>query len=386
MAGKRHPDNALSAAKVRTLKEPGRYADGQGLYLTIDPSGNKRWVQRLTIRGQRTDLGLGGYPLVPLKAAREQALDNRQAAHGGDDPRIAKRTANMPTFAEAAAIVIDLNCPTWRNPATAAAWTQSLTDYAFPRIGGKRLDAITSADVLAVLSPLWTSQNDLGRQVKQRIAAVLDWAIASEYRTDNPAAGAITRALPKMSPARRHHLALPYADAPAAAAMIRSAAGLAPIRRAMEFLILTATRTNEARGATWGEVDLAAAVWTIPAERMKSGRPHRVPLSSRALAVLAEAGRPADELIFLGRTGARLGKTTLWIFLRRLGILAVPHGWRSTFRDWAAEQTATPYAVLEAALAHVVGDSTVQAYARSDFFEQRKDLMEAWAQFLGGDD
>lgn len=382
----RHPEKALSAAKVRSIEEPGFYADGHGLYLKVDPSGAKRWIQRIVIRGKRTDLGLGSASLVSLAEAREQALQNRRTARKGGDPLSERRDSEeVLTFEEAARKVHELHLPTWRNPKHGAQWLNTLTEYAFPLMGRKKMDAVTSADVLAVLSPIWTAKPETAARVRQRIGAVMKWGIAQGWRTDNPAAD-VTRALPKRDKSKiQHRAALPYSKVAGAIAKVKASGATESAKLALEFLILTATRSGEVRGAKWGEIDREAKVWTIPAERMKAKKPHRVPLSPRALALLDEAENLPSEagFIFPGAVkGKPLSDVTLSKLLKELGIECVPHGFRSSFRVWAGEQTNLPREVCEFALAHVVRDKTEAAYQRSDLFEKRRKLMEAWAGYL----
>ena len=372
----------LTAARVRTEKRPGRYHDGQGLYLQVDPSGARRWLQRVVIRGKRTDLGLGGWPLVPLNAAREKAMENRRIARVGGDPRTEKR--DVPTFAEATAEVIKLNLPTWKNTKHAAQWGSTLRTYVFPHFGSRLVTEVSGSDVMKALTLIWTAKLETARRVRQRISAVMKWAIANNYRLDNPAGDAIEAVLPKTSRTQAHHAALHYTDVPVALDAIRASTARPATRLALDFAVLTAARSGEVRAARRDEVSLDSRVWTVPAARMKAGREHRVPLSRRALDVLEEA-RSLDDgpgLIFPGRSGRPLSDMTFTVLLRRLNIPCVPHGFRSSFRDWAAEKTDAPHAVMEAALAHVVGDSTEAAYFRSDLFDRRRALMDQWAEYL----
>ena len=381
------PKSSLSAVRVRRERRPGRYADGNGLHLLIDGTGNKRWIQRLTIRGRRTDLGLGGWPLVSLQEAREKAFINRKMARADGDPRVDRRRATIPTFAEAAERVIDLRRPEWRHPKTAKRWAATLRTYAFPFFGNLPLDQISGADVLSALTPIWTEKPETARAVRGHIRDIMDWAIAQEYRRDNPAGDAVRLGLRRVRRAKSHYKALPYSAVPSALSAIRSSNAAAASKLSFEFMVLTAARPGEARNAEWAQIDCDAAVWTIPAERMKAEREHRVPLSDRALAVLAEA-RGIDVgngLIFPSRTGRPVSDMTYCKLLRTLRINAVPHGFRSSFRDWAAEWAKAPRELAEAALAHVVGNATEAAYFRSDLFERRRVLMDAWASYLGRD-
>ena len=387
----KHPEKRLSPAFVRKATKPGRYYDGHGLFLKVDPSGAKRWGQRLVIHGRQRTLGLGGCALVSLAEAREAALENRKIARAGGDPLAQRRrTTAIPTFEAATATVINLHRHGWRNEKHAAQWGATLRGYVFPRLGQRSVADITTADVMAVLMPIWNEKPETARRVRQRISTVMKWAVAQGYRSDNPAGDAIGAALPKHNrKTKRHHRALPHGEVAAAIETVRSSGAGMSVKLAFEFLILTAARSGEVRLATWDEIDTEAATWTVPASRMKAGIAHRVPLCDRALAILAEA-RTLDDgsgLIFPGtRTGKPLSDMTLSKLMRDLGLDAVPHGFRSSFRDWASELTHAPRDVMEAALAHTVRDKTEAAYNRSDQFERRRTLMNQWASYLDGAD
>ena len=382
---------ALTAAKVKALTKPGMHHDGRGLYLRVAPGGSKSWMLRLTIDGRRRDLGLGGYPSVSLARARQLAGGHRLAVAEGRDPLAEKRRAATPTFAEAAVKVHEANLPRWKNGKHTAQWLSTLERYAFPTIGKMPLDRITRRDVLAVLTPIWTTKPETARRVRQRIRTVLKWAMAHEFVEHNAAGEGIDGALPAMRRFKAHHRALPYAEVPAALETIdASTAGMAA-KLCLRFLILTAARSGEARGATWSETDLGNRLWTIPAERMKGGAEHRVPLSDAALAVLHEALPLVDDsgLVFPSprKRSSHLSDMALTECLRRVGLAdsATAHGFRSTFRDWAAESTNASHAVMERALAHTVADAVEAAYARSDLLERRRGLMDQWAAYLNGD-
>ena len=383
----RHREKSLTAATVRSFKEAGFYADGQGLYLKVDESGAKRWVQRLVIQGKRRDMGLGSASIVSLAEARETALQNRKLARSGGDP-LASRTKveAILTFKAAAEKVHELHLPTWRNPKHGQQWISTLREYVFPHFGNKKLDAITSADVLTAMAPIWNARPETARRVRQRIGTVLKWAIANGWRTDNPAE-AISKALPKHDRSTvQHRKALPYGDVATAIATVKDSEASLSAKLALEFLILTATRSGETREAVWSEFDISHKEWLIPAERMKAKKPHRVPLSARCLAILKEAKALKSETsdyVFPGTVaGKPLSDVTLSKLLRELGIAAVPHGFRSSFRDWAGEKTNFPREVCEFALAHVIQDKAEAAYARSDLYEKRRKLMDTWAQYL----
>jgi integrase len=382
-----HREKRLSAATVRTMTTPGFYADGNSLYLKVDPSGAKRWVQRIVIHGKRRDIGLGSTSLVTLAEARETALQHRKAARAGEDPIAAKRrSTGILSFEEAAKRIHELSKPTWKNEKHGQQWINTLTTYAFPFIGKKRVDTIGSGDVLAVLMPIWNSHPETARRVRQRIGTVLDWAIAQGWRTDNPTKATL-KGLPKHDRSKvEHRKALPYDQVTDAITKIRASdAGIAT-KLAFEFLVLTATRSGETREAVWSEFDLPKCMWTIPAARMKAKKPHKVPLSARCLAILEEAKtlkREGDDLVFPGtKDGKPLSDMTLSKLVKELGIEAVPHGFRSSFRDWAGATTAHPREVIELAMAHGIKDKAEAAYARSDLFEKRRALMDDWAKFV----
>ncbi len=376
----------LSAAFVRAAA-PGFYCDGHGLNLRVDPSGARQWVQRLVIRGRPRMLGLGGYPLVSLAEARNVAFANRQRARAGGDPLAEKRHGQgVPTVEEAAAVVLEQQRPGWRNAKHARDWPRSLRAYAFPRIGALPVSEVTTADVLAILTPIWHDKPQTARRVRQRIGAVMTWAVAMGYRPDNPVGAALGQALGRQQVVVQHMRALPHGAVADALATVRASSARPVVKLIFEFVVLTAARSGEVRLATWDEMDLDAGVWTIPAARMKAKRDHRVPLSGRALAILHDVQRLSDgaSLVFRSLRGKPLSDMTLSKLIKELGIAAVPHGFRSSFRDWAAEQTNTPREVVEAALAHTVRNPTEAAYARSDLFERRRRLMDEWAAYCAG--
>ena len=386
----------LTALAARALSRPGRHGDGDGLYLHVTPAGSKSWVQRIVVDGRRRDLGLGSYPAVSLAKARSIAQTNRSAVAEGRDPVAEKREAretarrpapSIPTFAEAAARVIELRRPTWSNAKHASQWESTLAAYVHPVIGNKTVDAVTPADAMAVLTPIWTTKPETASRVRQRMETVMDWAVTQGYRLDNPAGRFLLKVLPPAKGPKEHHRALPYVKVPGAVTRVGDSTADAPTKLAFEFLVLTAGRSVEVRAAEWSEIDWEAAAWEVPAARMKARRPHRVPLPGRALEILKEASRFGGEqdLVFpAARSGRAESAMTFTALLRRLGIPAVPHGFRSSFRDWVIEQTSTPWAVAEAALAHNVGNSTEAAYMRSDLFDQRRALMNSWADYVVG--
>ncbi len=386
--------NALSAVFVQSAQETGTYSDGGGLNLRVKKSGAKYWFQRVTIDGKRRNLGLGGYPTVSLAEARKAALLNTRMIREGRDPLAEKREAiaarqrpPTPTFAEAAATVIEMRRPTWSNSKHAAQWSNTLETYAFPKIGSKLVTDITTADILAVLSPIWTEKPETASRVRQRMETVLDWAVAQGYRIDNPASRSITKVLPRMPRTKQHHRALHYCKVPLAMEKVRQSTADPGTKLAFEFLVLTAARSGEVRLATWDEIDWDERKWTVPAEHMKARREHKVPLSKRSIEVLRLAEELSDgssDLVFPGLPGKPLSDMVFTSMLRRLDIPAVAHGFRSSFKDWCTECTDAGWEVSEAALAHNLGNPTQQAYARTDLFEPRRELMEMWAAHLAG--
>lgn len=370
---------------VRTVSEPGKYFDGNGLYLRVEPNGSRFWVQRITVRGRRRELGLGSPSTVSLAEARGVAHENRKAARAGQDPiQMRREAAAIVTFEEATRRVHEMHKPTWRNPKHAAQFLATLETYAFPRLGKVRVSEVTAADVLAVLAPIWITKAETARRVRQRIGVVMKWAIAKGWRADNPAEN-ISIALPKTSVARVNRRALPYGDVAKCLEEVRLSKAGDVTKLAFELLVLTAARSGEIRGAAWTEIDLTAKVWEIPAERMKMKRRHRVPLCSRAVTILDQAKALDDGsgLVFPGmKKGKPLSDMTLLKLVRELGFEVDVHGFRTSFRTWAQERTNFPREVAEAALAHAVGDAVEQAYARSDVFHKRRKMMDAWAAFL----
>ena len=380
----------LSATRVKALNAPGRYSDGGGLHLFISKAGRKSWVLRITVDGRRRDIGLGGYPSVSLAQAREKAGEYRTAIAAGRDPVAEKRAPAMPTFREAAYAVHEANKPRWRNPRHMAGWIQTLERHAMPVLGNKSLDRIDRGDVLRVLTPIWASRPETARRVRQRMRTIFRWAMAHGFMESNPAGEAIDGALPPMPKVKAHFRALPYQEVASALETVAASQASISAKLCFRFLVLTAARSGEARGASWDEVDLDGRVWRIPSGRMKAAVEHRVPLSDQALEVFCEASvlREGSGLVFPSplKQGAPMSDMTLTKILRSVGLAecATVHGFRSSFKNWTLEQTDTPWVVSEAALAHSLGNSTEQAYARSDLFERRRTLMQQWADYLSG--
>ena len=378
----------LSAAKVKAIKKPGMHGDGNGLYLRVTGSGSRSWMQRIVIHGRRRDLGLGGYPAIGLAEARALALANKALVTAGRDPLAERHRANVPTFREAAKKVYETNLPRWRNGKHTVNWWGSLERHAFPVIGDVKADRIRRSDVLAVLEPIWAVRPETARRVRQRIRTILRWCEAHDYCAGNAAGEMLNGALPPMPRLKAHHRALPYREVAEALETVDASSTSLAAKLCLRFLVLTAARSGEARMANWDEIDQEAREWRIPAERMKGGVQHRVPLSSPALAVLEQASplRDGSGLVFPSpvRPGQPMSDMTLTKVLRTTGLAdrATVHGFRSTFRDWAAECTNAPHAVMELSLAHAVGSSVEQAYARSDLIAKRRELMVQWAAFV----
>ncbi|WP_433989081.1 Prophage integrase IntA (plasmid) [Pseudoseohaeicola sp. NH-UV-7] len=384
-APNKRSEKALSAAFVRTVTTPGKYFDGHGLLLKVDKSGAKRWVQRIVIRGKRTEIGMGSASLVTLAEARETALQNRKLARAGGDPLQAKRTSEaLLTFEEASRKVHKIHEPTWRNKKHAAQFISTLETYTFPRIGKLKVSEVTTADVLAVLQPIWLEKPETARRVKQRIGTVMKWAIANGWRQDDPAIS-VASALPKQDRTPAHRKALPYDKVPEFLETLKASDALDATKLALELLILTASRSGEVRLADWSEFDLEQGIWTRPAQRMKSKKEHRVPLSGRALELLSEARKlgTGEGLVFPGTVhGKPLSDMTLSKLTKSLGYDVDVHGFRTSFKTWAQERTNTLRDVSEAALAQVVQNKAEAAYARSDFFDKRKKVMNGWDAYV----
>jgi integrase len=386
--------NILSTTKINALKERGFYGDGGGLYLQVAPGGSKSWVFRFKENGKARDMGLGPLHTINLSEARERATACRQLRLDGIDP-IAKRAAERAarlleaakgmTFDQCSAAYIADNSIAWRNPKHRQQWKNTLATYVSPVFGSLSVQAIDTGLVLKAVRPIWQDKPETAKRVRGRIETVLSWATANGYRTgDNPARwkGHMDQLLPKRSKVRavKHHAALPYAEIGAFMSDLRSRDGMTAL--ALEFTILTAARSGEALKSKWSEFDLVEKTWTVPADRMKANREHRVPLSEAALAVLrALSDNRNGDYVFAGDNGTPLSDMSMLMQLRRMGCNVTTHGFRSTFKDWARERTSFTNEVSEAALAHVNGDKVEAAYARGDLFEKRAKLMEAWASF-----
>ena len=378
-----HPYKSLSPAFIRKAP-PGRHADGNGLYLYVQPSGARSWVQRLVIRGRRRELGLGSTALVPLAEAREKAWSNRKLAREGGDPLAEKRRASAaPTFREAAARVVEQQRAGWRDPNYPRVWTKNLERYAFGRIGDALVGEVTGSDVFEVLEPIWHAKPPTARTVLRRMRAVFEWSVAMELRATNPC-DRVERILGPQYDTVEHMRALPHCDVARALAKVRASDAAEVVKLGFEFLVLTVARWGEVRWAVWPEINLPQRVWTVPAGRMKARREHRVPLCSRALEILRQTRQlqRGTSYVFARSRGRALGDKQVRRMLVRNRIAAVPHGFRSSFRDWAAEETNYPREVVEAALAHTVRNKVEAAYRRTDLFERRRRLMDDWAAYL----
>ncbi len=387
----------LSPRQVATAKA-GKYEDGAGLRLIVSEAGAKKWVLRFTLNGKRREMGLGSYPDIDLAVARKRATHYRNLVSEGIDPIEARRVeaAKIPNFTSCAASYIRAHRRGWKNAKHARQWVSTLKTYARPIIGSKSVDAITSEDILQILKPIWNEKTETAKRVQGRIENILDFAAAHKYRdTSNPARwrGHLDMLLPKPSRVKtiRHHPAMPYEHVPAFMAELSSNKSVSAL--ALRLLIMTAVRTNELLKAEWSEIDLQSAVWTIPAERMKAKREHRVPLTDLMLADLKSLPRiKGNSYVFPGaRFGKPLSNMALLQLMRGIGFGVngnrgdyVPHGFRSSFRDWSGEVSTFPRDVAEMALAHTIKDKVEAAYRRGDLFKKRRKMMEDWTDYLIG--
>lgn len=422
--GIRKPEKALTARFVETVSEPGKYFDGHGLFLRVRTNGGKQWVQRINIHGKRTEIGLGSPPAVPLATARQLALENRGKAMLGGDPLQEKREARASlNFAAAVDKYLSSKLDEFRNEKHRKQWRSTLDTYAAPVLGAKQVAHITVQDVLRVLEPIWQTKTETATRLRGRIENVLSWATVAGYRTgENPARwkGNLSEMLPKPNKVAKseNQPALALGDVSRWWSELAKRDGMAA--RALQFLTMTAARSGEVRGMTWDEIDFGlhdkidktdktpvatlatSATWTVPASRMKNGREHRVPLTGETVALLKALPRmDSSPYVFFAPRGGMLSDMSISAVMRRMqearekagepGYLdprskrpAVPHGLRSTFRQWAAER-GYPRDMAEIALAHFIGSDVERAYQRSDMLERRREMMEAWAGFLRGE-
>lgn len=411
----RRPEKQLSSRFVETVTEPGKHFDGHGLFLRVQPNGSRQWVQRITIRGKRREIGLGSPPAISLATARKLALENRGAAMMGRDPIQERREARGGmTFDAAMKAYLSQKQAEFSSAKHAKQWAATLDTYARPVLGQMQVADILADNVVTVLQPIWQSKTETATRLRGRIESVLAWAtVAGHRKGDNPARwrGNLAELLPKPGKVAKadNQPALALGDVSRWWAALAQRAGMAA--RALEFLTLTAARSGEVRGMTWAEIDFGAATpatsattatWTIPASRMKAGREHRVPLTPEAVAILQSLPRRDDtEFVFSAERGGMLSDMSLSAVMRRMqeaevkagrvgyldarnGRAAVPHGLRSTFRQWAAEK-GYPRDMAELALAHFIGSEVERAYQRSDMLERRRAMMSAWAAFVRGE-
>ncbi len=388
--------------EIKAISEPGRYSDGNGLYLNIAPNGTKSWVQRVRVDGKRTDKGLGSVGKVSLADARKVAIANLAAIKSGRNPFDAasapaevKETPAVPTFTDAARAVYDLNLGEW-GAATAKRWIRRLEIHAFPTLGDSALSDFTYNDIAELLNPLRAENHETARKVRQALTMVFDWAKVKGYRVDNPADSALNSILRKVKHVPENHKALNYSEVAAAIAKVKFGYAMRVTALAFEFLVLTAARSGEVRFADWSEIDLSAGVWEIPAERMKAKRAHRIPLSEQAIAILRQVRwipdpdedslYPLMEVktgpVFRMSNGKTLSENALLDRCEKDNIGATPHGFRTSFRSWAKAEYGARFEAIELCLAHSVGTSVTQAYDREDLLEERRGIMQSWADYL----
>ena len=377
----RHPDQVLSPKKVQGLKKPGRYGDGGGLYLEVGPNGSKSWILRTVVMGTRRDLGLGSTSLVSLPEARKEASRLRKIARAGGDPLSERKRSKVPSFEQAARQVHAISATTFKNEKHRKQWLTSLNS-AFLSFGENRVDSITRDDLNTVLGPRWETHPETSRRVLQRIKKVLDWCKVQGFRTgDNPASDLASFLPPRHNTQQSPHPALPYQDLPGFIWDLRASKSSAIVKLALEYLILCAARTGEVLGALWDEIDFETKTWTIMAQRRRNLTAHRIPLSPRCVEILEQVREHSGEgpYVFPGRRGNKpLSDMAFLVALRRMGRNDItPYGFRSTFRNWAVEQTSFPTAVCEAALAHSVRHLTESQPA--DLFDRRRQLMQLWS-------
>lgn len=376
----------LSATQVRAIKEAGRYSDGDGLMLHVSENGSASWLLRIQVGKRRREFGLGSLKKVGLAAACEKAEHVRKQFAAGLDPVVEKKKAQrvIPTFKVAAEAVHAENKKSWSNGKHRDQWLNTLETYAFPTIGSLTVDTIDGPVIRDVLLPIWLEKPETARRVRQRIGAVMDWAFASGFRSTELTTRLVSKGLPRQPKKDGHFAAMPFADVPNFLVRLQEVETMG--RLALLATLFTACRSGEVRGARWSELDMGAKVWAIPKERMKAKVEHRVPLSDQAIRVFERAAElriKGSDLIFYGQQPRRpLSDMTLLKVLRDMKLPFTVHGFRSSFADWAAEQTKFPQAVVDAVLAHTVDDKVLAAYRRTDFFEKRRQLLQAWGNYL----
>lgn len=390
MAGTR-VEKKLSAVRVKTLKAPGKYEDGGGLRLVITPGGTKCWVVRVSLSGNRIERGLGSYPDVSLEDAREAAATFRKAAGSGIDLRAEEKqkTLASTSFRDMFKITLAQREKQLSNAKHLKQWTSTMEAYVFPKIGNVPVADVTTGQVLELLTPIWFDKAETAKRVLQRMELVFKSAIVRGIRTTASPCTGVADELGTKHRAPKHHASMPWPDVPNFIVWLHQRSHSGPplaTSLALEFLILTATRSGETRGAVWPEFDFKTATWTIPAERMKARDAHRVPLSKRCLQILEAAKKlnPGSDLVFPSKNGTALSDMTFTKLLRDEKLDATAHGFRSSFKVWASERAKAPNEVSEAALAHSLGSKVVAAYLRTDFLAERRPLMEAWSRHCLG--
>lgn len=386
---------ALSGKLTKKLVEnlgAGRHGDGGGLYLVVDPSGARRWIVRVVVKGQknkkgaplRTDFGLGGADVVTLNQARDRALEYRRMAKQGLNPRF-NAAREVPTFEEVAQQVHIDRMPTWKSQKHGQQWINTLRDYAFPKIGRMPIDSIDQPEVMMCLAPIWTEKHETAKRLAQRIKTVLDVAKSKGFRSgENPVTGIKdAQALPKVKSKPKHHKAMRWQDVPAFYADLKKRSAMSA--KALRFTCLTGSRTGEVLGMRWDEIDFEARLWSCPEVRMKGGEEHRVPLTDEMLAIIEPLKAMKSEYVFEGQKRHKpMSDMSMLMLLRRMQVEGVTvHGFRSTFRDWASEEAGAAWEVAEMSLSHRVGSNVERAYARSDLLEKRRKLMQEWSFFCG---
>lgn len=374
----------LTTKFVESISVAGKYYDQHGLFLRVRPSGAKKWLQRYTFNGRRREVGLGSAKIVSVANARKTAHQNLVLVSEGIDPiEDKKQNSLIPTFEVAAREVYEANRPTWRNAKHAAQFITTLETYAFPTIGSMSVKDINSSHILSVLSPIWVKKSETAKRLRQRLSTVFKYSVAQQWRNDDPANTAIVEALPNHKKKVMHRKSLSYNDIAGFLETISGSSAGVNTKLGLEFLILTAARSGEVRNAHWTEIE--GSLWTIPAERMKAGVAHRVPLPARCMEILEEAKKinQGSGFIFEGtRFGKPLSENTFNKLMKELGVEVHAHGFRTSFRTWTQEKTNFPREIAEAALAHSLKDKAEAAYARSDLLEKRAAMMESWAQFI----
>lgn len=380
----------LTVTRLKSLTQPGRYSDGDGLFLEVKPAGGRNWILRAKCGGRRRDIGIGPLKSVDLGDAREAAHRiRRQIAQGLDPVTERKRERQViPRFRDAAKIVHDEHKAAWKNGKHQNQWLSTLETYAFSKLGDRLVSDIGAPEIRDVLAPIWLSKPETARRVRQRIGTVLDWACVKGFRTSEAPLRSLSKGLPRQPKKDGHFAAMGYADVPKFLARLRERESIG--RLALEAVILTAARSGEIRFARWPEVDMESALWSIPADRMKMNRPHVVPFSPEAIDVFQRAAKfraSGSDLVFPGQKLKKpMSDMTLLKILRDMDAGVTVHGFRSAFRDWVAEQTNYPGEVAEAALAHAIPNKVEAAYRRTDFLEKRRDLMRDWASYCIGVD